>query len=79
MLRERRTAVITRAATHGIRGARLVPTGDPYLTEAPEHWRISRFGREMVVNAGQVDPRDDPWADMILVAPNHIEGGTQAH
>ena len=76
VLRERRAAVITRAATRGIQSARLVPTGDPYLTEAPEHWRISRFGREMVLNAGQVDPREEPWADMTLVAPNHIESGT---
>jgi type I restriction enzyme S subunit len=30
----------------------------------------------MDVNGGQVDPRVDPWTDMVLVAPNHIESGT---
>lgn len=76
VLRERRSAVITRAATRGVDGAPLVAVGDPHLAAVPGHWRMSRFGREMLVNAGQVDPREEPWVDMILVAPNHIQSGT---
>lgn len=76
LLRERRAAVITRAATLGIDGAPVVDSGDVYLGDVPSHWAVSRFSREMDVNSGQVDPRDEPWADMVLVAPNHIESGT---
>lgn len=54
----------------------LTESGSPWLREAPSHWRISRFGYEAQVNGGQVDPRDEPWNSMILVAPNHIESGT---
>ena len=76
MLRERRSAVITQVAIHGLDGAPLVDSGNIYLEDVPAHWTVSRFSREMSVNGGQVDPRIDPWADMILVAPNHIESGT---
>lgn len=76
MLRERRSAVITQAATRGIDGAPLVNSGNVYLAVVPAHWTVSRFSRELDVNGGQVDPRDDPWADMVLIAPNHIEPGT---
>jgi type I restriction enzyme, S subunit len=76
MLRGRRAAVITQAATRGLDGAPLVDSGNVYLGAVPAHWTVSRFSREMDVNGGQVDPRDDPWTDMVLVAPNHIESGT---
>jgi type I restriction enzyme S subunit len=76
MLRERRSVVIMQAATRGLDGAPLVDSGNVYLGAVPAHWTISRFSREMDVNGGQVDPRDDPWADVVLVAPNHIESGT---
>lgn len=42
----------------------------------PEGWRLSTFGREMLVRGGLVDPREAPWADMILIAPNHVESGS---
>ncbi|MGV9838928.1 hypothetical protein ACWDUL_32660 [Nocardia niigatensis] len=76
LLRERRSAMITQAATHGLDDAPIADSGNVYLGDVPIHWTVSRFSREMSVNGGQVDPRDDPWAEMILVAPNHIESGT---
>lgn len=76
MLRERRSVVITQAATRGLDGAELADSGNVYLGAVPAHWTISRFSREMAINGGQVDPREEPWADMVLVAPNHIESGT---
>jgi type I restriction enzyme, S subunit len=39
-------------------------------------WTESRFRYEAVVSGGQVDPRAEPWASMVLVAPNHLESGT---
>lgn len=50
--------------------------GSPWLGFVPIHWIVSRFGYEAVLNGGQVDPRDEPWLNMTLVAPNHIESGT---
>ncbi|MFJ8445694.1 restriction endonuclease subunit S [[Kitasatospora] papulosa] len=74
MLRERRSAVITHAATRGLDNAALVDSKNLYLGPVPAHWTVSRFSREMDVNGGQVDPKEDPWIDMVLVAPNHIQG-----
>lgn len=54
----------------------LVDSGNEYLGRVPRHWEVSRFGRHMRLNGGQVDPRSEPWAGMILVAPNHVESGT---
>jgi type I restriction enzyme S subunit len=76
MLRERRSAVITHAATRGLDNAVLVDSNNLYLGPVPAHWTVSRFSREMDVNGGQVDPKEDPWIDMVLVAPNHIQSGT---
>ncbi|MFM9378799.1 restriction endonuclease subunit S [Gordonia sp. VNK21] len=76
LLRERRSAVITNAATAGIDRAPLVDSGNVYLGSVPAHWVVSRFSREIDINTGQVDPQVEPWASMVLVAPNHIEAGT---
>jgi type I restriction enzyme S subunit len=75
-LSERRAAVVTRVVTRGLDAAPLANTRNPFLPRIPEGWVLDRFGREVSVNEGQVDPRVDPWASMTLVAPNHIEGGT---
>ena len=51
-------------------------TVSPWLGQIPADWTESRFRYEALLNGGQVDPREAPWADMVLVAPNHIEGQT---
>lgn len=48
----------------------------PWLDRIPEDWVESRFRYEVFISSGQVDPRVEPWAGMVLVAPNHIESGT---
>lgn len=75
-LRERRASVVTRAATRGIDDATLVDSGNTYLGLVPAGWVVTRLGREVTITGGQVDPREEPWADTVLVAPNHIESGT---
>lgn len=55
---------------------RLADSGVPWIGRVPSHWTITRFGRDVRVNEGQVDPRVEPWASMILLAPNHVESGT---
>jgi len=37
---------------------------------------VSRFSREVYIAEGQVNPELDPYLDMFLIAPNHIESGT---
>ncbi|MFJ5843581.1 restriction endonuclease subunit S [Streptomyces sp. NPDC092903] len=54
----------------------LAESTSPWLGTVPSHWQVSRFGYEASINGGQVDPRDEPWASTVLVAPNHIESGT---
>ncbi len=76
MLRERRSAVITHAATRGLDDVQLVDSHNLYLGDVPAHWTVSRFSREIDVNGGQVDPTEEPWTEMVLVAPNHIQSGT---
>lgn len=73
-LRERRRAVITDLAT-GLDRDDLVDSGDSFFGAVPSGWKRSRFGHVIEINGGQVDPREEPWASMILVAPNHIESG----
>lgn len=48
----------------------------PWVDTYPDGWREARFRHHAVINGGQVDPREQPWSDMVLVAPNHIESGT---
>lgn len=49
---------------------------DSWLGHLPSHWIRIRFGQDIVINEGQVDPTKEPWSSMVLVAPNHIESGT---
>ena len=51
-------------------------TAIPWLPRIPSHWRVAKFTRDVFVVEGQVDPRNDPYSSMLLIAPNHIEQGT---
>jgi type I restriction enzyme, S subunit len=52
------------------------PSGVEWLGDVPEHWEVRRFSREVRIAEGQVDPEVEPYASMLLVAPNHLESGT---
>lgn len=56
--------------------AEMKPADSPWLGEVPAHWELSRFRYEAMINRGQVDPREEPWSGMTLIAPNHIESNT---
>lgn len=76
-LRERRSALISRIVTCGLdHDVRLKPSGVEWLGDVPEEWEVRKFSREVAIAEGQVDPTVDPYASMILIAPNHIESGT---
>ena len=55
---------------------RYARAASPWVDTYPDGWREARFRHHAVINGGQVDPRESPWSDMVLVAPNHIESGT---
>jgi type I restriction enzyme, S subunit len=42
----------------------------------PEDWEIRPLLSAIRIANGQVDPRNEPYKSMILVAPDHIEGKT---
>ena len=86
-LKEKRTALISRTVTRGLpaeaaRAAglnpnpKLKPSGIEWLGGIPEHWDLSKFSRDIHVAEGQIDPEVEPYASMLLIAPNHIESGT---
>ncbi len=86
-LQEYRTALITRTVTRGLPAdaaraagldpsSRLKPSGVEWLGDVPEHWELTAFSREVEIAEGQVDPELEPYASMLLIAPNHVESRT---
>ena len=51
-------------------------SGVEWLGEVPEHWEVKKFNHIAEIVEGQVNPKEEPYKDYILVAPNHIESGT---
>jgi type I restriction enzyme S subunit len=77
LLAEKRQATISHAVTRGLNpSARLKPSGVDWLGDIPEGWEVVRFSRLVSIAEGQVDPEVEPYASMVLIAPNHIESGT---
>ena len=77
LLTEQRTALIHRAVTRGLDpDAPLKDSGVEWLGEVPEGWGIVKFSRQVHIVEGQVDPKESPYIDMLLIAPNHVESKT---
>jgi type I restriction enzyme, S subunit len=55
---------------------KMKDSGIEWLGEIPEHWAVVKFSRSIFVVEGQVDPRESPFIDMPLIAPNHVEQAT---
>ncbi|GKQ53190.1 restriction endonuclease subunit S [Bradyrhizobium sp. Ce-3] len=76
-LAERRQTLITSAVTKGLNPAVLMkPSGIDWLGEIPAHWNLVPFKWRCRIESGQVDPREPEFANMPLIAPDHIESGT---
>jgi type I restriction enzyme S subunit len=76
-LKEKRLAVITQAVTRGLNpAAPLRDSGIPWLGQVPQHWQMMKFGYRTNIQNGQVDPEEEPYSDLPLIAPNHIESNT---
>jgi len=77
LLAEKRQAVISHAVTRGLNpDAPLKPSGIDWLGDIPQGWEVVRFSRLVSIAEGQVDPEQEPYTSMPLIAPNHIESGT---
>jgi type I restriction enzyme S subunit len=77
LLKEKRQALITRAVTRGLDPkVKMKESGVPWLGVVPEHWVIEKFFRIVNITEGQVNPEVEPYIDMLLIAPNHIESRT---
>lgn len=49
---------------------------DSPVGRIPKDWILVNFFDVISIPNGQVDPKDAPYRDMILIAPNHVEGET---
>lgn len=77
LLKEKRQSLIAHAVTKGVDpNAKMKDSGVEWIGEVPEHWVAIKFNHVARVTEGLVDPKDHPYRDMVLVAPNHIESGT---
>ena len=77
LLTEQRTALIHRAVTRGLDpDAKLKDSGVEWLGDVPGGWDVVKFNRQVHIVEGQVDPRESPYIDMLLIAPNHVESKT---
>ncbi len=77
LLEEKRAALISRVVTRGLDPSpSLKPSGQEWLGDIPAHWPTTKFSWDVFISEGQVDPEDDRFSEMILVAPNHIESRT---
>lgn len=77
LLKEKRQAVISHAVTKGLNpDAPMKDSGVEWLGEVPAHWKMLKFSVAASIRNGQVDPRDEPYSEYTLIAPNHIESGS---
>lgn len=77
LLSEKRQAFITHAVTKGLDpNVPMKNSGVDWLGEVPEHWTVLSFQRRVYIAEGQVNPEEQPYSDMTLIAPNHVESGT---
>ncbi|KQZ94308.1 hypothetical protein ASD64_05485 [Mesorhizobium sp. Root157] len=77
LLKEKRQAVISRAVIKGLDpDVPMKDSGVEWLGEIPAHWMLEKFSRCVQIAEGQVDPRKEPFASMVLIAPNHVESIT---
>ncbi|GAA1874725.1 restriction endonuclease subunit S [Paeniglutamicibacter psychrophenolicus] len=51
-------------------------SGVEWFGLVPAEWIPTKLGRHIAINSGLVDPKSEPFSDMIMVAPNHIESWT---
>ncbi len=77
LLEEKRQALITQAVTKGLDpDVEMKDSGVEWLGEVPAGWDVTKLKYAVSIRNGQVNPEIEPYCQMVLVAPNHIESGT---
>ncbi len=77
LLKEKRQSMIAHAVTKGLdTDIPMRDSGEEWIGEVPEHWTAMKFKHVARVTEGLVDPKEQQYCNMVLVAPNHIESGT---
>jgi len=77
LLAEKRSALITRAVTKGLdRTAPMKPSGVDWLGDIPAHWEAVSFKWRCQIPSGQVNPTEEEFSKLPLIAPDFIESGT---
>lgn len=76
LIGEYRRSLLSAVITEGIPGRHSEFNAHSFLGRVPKDWMVGSFRHYVQVKSGQVDPEDDAYADMALIAPNHIEAGT---
>jgi len=77
LLNEQKRGIINGLLTRGLNPAvALKQSGVHWLGEIPVHWSLRKLKYLVRITSGQVDPRAEAYRDRVLIAPNHIEGGT---
>lgn len=77
LLEEKRTALIAQAVTKGLDpSVPMKDSGVEWIGSIPAHWDVVPFRYCADVSEGQVDPRNERYSDVILIAPNHVESNT---
>lgn len=72
-LAEYRRSLVSNAVTEGIPGRHVEFVPHPFLGRIPAGWQVGKFRHYVLVRSGQVDPEAPEYADLVLIAPNHIE------
>lgn len=72
-LKELKSATMAKLFREGLGGEALK---DTEVGEIPANWSVVPFGRAVDIAKGQVDPRVEPYASMLHVGPEDVEGGT---
>lgn len=77
LLKEKRQALISNVVTKGLNpNVQMKDSGIEWIGEVPQHWQVIKFSHFVSIRNGQVDPTQEPWANYVLIAPNHIESAS---
>lgn len=75
-LSEYRRSLVSNSVTQGVPGRHTDLLRHDFLGFVPKGWGVGKFRHYVQVRSGQVDPEEQAYANLVLVAPNHIESGT---
>ncbi|MDA7520698.1 restriction endonuclease subunit S [bacterium] len=77
LLEEKRTSIINQVVTKGLDpNACMKDSGIEWLGTIPKEWNVKLLKYIGRISKGQVNPEQEPYNAMTLIAPDHIESKT---